>query len=62
MLSADFLEMARALAHDAQRMTDPRIASELKTLAEDYERRAARQGRLSLERAQASFPPCPDAL
>jgi hypothetical protein len=51
MLSTDFFEMARALLHDAKTMTDPRIASELKTLAEDYERRAAR-----FERAQASFP------
>jgi hypothetical protein len=62
MLSTDFFEMARALPHDAQTMTDPRIASELKTLAEDYERRAAKQGGLRLERAQASFPPCPSAL
>jgi hypothetical protein len=50
------------LLHDAKTMTDPRIASELKTLAEDYERRAAKQGDLRLERAPASFPSCSNGL
>lgn len=62
MPSTDFFEMARALLHDAKTMTDPRIASELKTLAEDYERRAAKQRDLRLERAPASFPSCSNGL
>jgi hypothetical protein len=36
----EYLEIARTLLRDAQRMTDRAIARQLKALAEDYERRA----------------------
>lgn len=42
MLSKKYLETAEALLRAAQTMTDPRIASQLRTLAEDYEQRAER--------------------
>lgn len=42
MLDKQYLEAARDLLRAARTMTDPRIASELRTLAEDYERRAER--------------------
>ena len=40
MRSKKFLETARTLARVAQNMTDEAIAGRLKTLSEDYERRA----------------------
>lgn len=42
MRSKEYSETARSLVRAAQTMTDPRIASQLRTLAEDYERRAKR--------------------
>ena len=40
MVSKEYLETARTLLRAAQKMTDRRIADQLKALAEDYERRA----------------------
>ena len=40
MVSKEYLETARTLLRAAQKMTDRRIAGQLKALAEDYERRA----------------------
>jgi hypothetical protein len=40
MLSKEYLDTARTVLWAARRMTDRRVASELKTLAEYYERRA----------------------
>ena len=40
MLSKEYLETARTILRAAQTMTDQRVASQLKALADDYERRA----------------------
>lgn len=40
MVSKEYLDTARTLLHVAGNMTDQTIASRLKALAEDYERRA----------------------
>jgi hypothetical protein len=41
MLSREYFATARNLLRAAQTKTDPRVSAQLKTLAEDYERRAA---------------------
>jgi len=40
MLSKKYLDTAQTILRAAQTMTDPRVAGQLKALAEDYERRA----------------------
>ena len=40
MLSKEYLDTARTLLRAAQTMTDRHVAGQLKSLAEDYERRA----------------------
>ena len=40
MLSKKYLDTAQTILWAAQTMTDPRVAGQLKALAEDYERRA----------------------
>ena len=40
MLSKEYLDTARTILRAAQTMTDQHVASQLKALAEDYERRA----------------------
>jgi len=42
MVSKEYLGTARALLRIARNMTDETIASRLKALAEDYERRAGK--------------------
>ena len=39
MLSKEYLDTARTILRAAQTMTDPRVAGQLKALAEDYDRR-----------------------
>jgi hypothetical protein len=54
MVSKEYLGTARTLLRIARNMTDETIASRLKALAEDYERRA---GKAELvEAAKASSP------
>ena len=40
MLSREYLDTARTILRAAQTMTDRHVAGQLKTLAENYERRA----------------------
>ena len=47
----EYLETARALLRAAQTMTDSAIASQLKTLAEDYERRAEKASHVDVAKA-----------
>ena len=51
MLSKEYLATARTLFREARTMTDPRISSQLKALAEDYERRAERASHVDAARA-----------
>ena len=48
-----YLETARTLLRAAQTMTDSVIASQLKTLAEDYERRAEKATHVDAAKAPA---------
>jgi hypothetical protein len=48
-----YLETARTLLRAAQTMTDSVIASQLKTLAEDYERRAENASHVDAAKALA---------
>ena len=48
-----YLETARTLIRAAQTMTDSVIASQLKALAEDYERRAERASQDDAAKASA---------
>jgi len=48
-----YLETARTLLRAAQTMTDSAIASQLKTLAEDYERRAEKASDVDAAKALA---------
>jgi hypothetical protein len=48
-----YLETARTLVRAAQTMTDSAIASQLKTLAEDYERRAEKASDVDAAKAFA---------
>ncbi len=57
MLSKEYLDTARTILRAAQSMTDQHVASQLKTLAEDYERlaeKAARADAKVLARSAAS--------
>ena len=49
MLSKEYARMFRA----AQTMTDPRVSGQLKTLAEDYERRAEKASHADAAKALA---------
>ena len=51
----EYLETARTLARVAQTMTDRTVASQLKSLAEDYERHAERASRADAARALAKL-------
>jgi hypothetical protein len=48
-----YLETARTLLRAAQTMTDQAIASQLRTLADDYERRAEQASRADAAKALA---------
>ena len=53
MLSKEYSETARTLLRAAQTMTDPRVAGQLKALAEDYERRAEKASHADATKALA---------
>lgn len=53
MLSKEYLDTARTIFRVAQTMTDQRVASQLKTLAEGYERRAERAALVDADKALA---------
>jgi hypothetical protein len=53
MLSKEYLETARTLLRAAQTMSDPRVAGQLKALAEDYERRAEKATHVDAAKALA---------
>jgi len=53
MLSKEYLATARTLFRAAQTMTDRRVASQLKALAEQYERRAEKASRTGADKASA---------
>ena len=48
-----YLETARTLLHAAQTMTDEAIAGQLKTLADDYQRRAEKASQVDAAKALA---------
>jgi hypothetical protein len=49
----EYLEAARTLLRAAQTMTDKAIASQLKALADDYQRRAKRASHVDAAKALA---------
>ena len=49
----EYLETARTLLRAAQAMTDRAIAGQLKTLADDYERRAEKDSQVDAAKASA---------
>ena len=53
MLSKAYLDTARTILRAAQTMTDPRVAGQLKALAEDYERRAEKAAHADAAKALA---------
>jgi hypothetical protein len=53
MLSKEYLDTARTILRVAQTMTDQRVASQLKTLAEDYGRRAEEAAQADADKALA---------
>jgi hypothetical protein len=53
MLSKEYLATARTLFRAAKTMTDPRVSSQLKALAEDYERRAEKASHADAAKALA---------
>src|SRR5436309_11146346 len=53
MLSKEYLDTAQTILRAAQTMTDPRVAGQLKALAEDYERRADNAAHADAARALA---------
>jgi len=53
MLSKEYLATARTLFRAAQTMTDRGVASQLKALAEQYERRAEKASRTDADNASA---------
>jgi hypothetical protein len=54
MLSRKYLDTARTLFRVAQTMTDQRVSSQLKALAEDYERRAAKASHADTAKARSA--------
>ena len=57
----EYLETARTLLRTAQTMTDRAIAGQLKALAEDYERRAAKASHDDVAKAFARSAATEDA-
>jgi hypothetical protein len=53
MLSKEYLATARTILRAAQTMTDQRVASQLKALAENYERRAEKAAHADAAKALA---------
>jgi len=53
MLSKEYLDTAQTIFRVAQTMTDPRVAGQLKALAEDYDRRAENAAHADAARALA---------
>jgi hypothetical protein len=53
MLSKEYLDTARTILRAAQTMTDEHVASQLKALAEDYERRAEKAAPADAAKAKA---------
>ena len=53
MLSKKYLDTAQTILRAAQTMTDPRVAGQLKALAEDYERRTENAAHADAARALA---------
>ena len=53
MLSKEYLDTARTLLRAAEGMTDRSVAGQLKTLAEDYERRAEQAAHADAAKALA---------
>jgi hypothetical protein len=53
MLSKAYSDTARTILRAAQTMTDPRVAGQLRALAEDYERRAAKAANADAAKALA---------
>jgi hypothetical protein len=53
MLSKEYLDTARTILRAAATMTDQRVASQLKALAEDYERRAEKAAHADAGKALA---------
>jgi len=53
MLSKEYLDTARTILRAAQTMTDQRVASQLRALAEDYERRAEKAAHADAAKALA---------
>jgi len=53
MVSKKCLETARTLPRADQNMTDPKIAGQLKAVAEDYERRAEQASHADMAKALA---------
>ena len=53
MLSKEYLDTARTLLRAAEGMTDRIVAGQLKTLAEDYERRAEQAAHADAAKALA---------
>ena len=53
MLSKEYLDTARTILQAAQTMTDQHVASQLKALAEDYERRAEKAAHVDAAKALA---------
>ena len=49
----EYLKTARTLLRAAQTMTDDAIAGQLKTLADDYERRAEKASQVDAAKAMA---------
>jgi hypothetical protein len=56
MLSKAYLDTARTILRAAQTMTDQGVASQLKALAEGYERRAEKLARADAAKALARSP------
>ena len=49
----EYLKTAQTLLHSAATMTDRAVAAQLETLAEDYERRAAKASQVDAAKALA---------
>jgi hypothetical protein len=57
MLSKAYLDTARTIFRAAQKITDQRVAGQLKALAEDYERRAQKAAHADAAKALARSAP-----
>ena len=54
MLRKEFMKTARSILQAAQAMTDQHVASQLKALAEGYQRRATKAARVDAPKKSAS--------